>query len=127
MATPNQRDVDGVSVDTDEEVRSKASHLEQSPEFQDRVLASLSMLQDGMQSIKSRVTSLEEKEAQSATPSPIPRGPGSSRDSTGRVQRSTRQSLLVSYPDPTHSNEEKGLVLFEQFLGFADLAQLMVS
>ena len=31
MATPNQRDVDGVSVDTDEEVRSKASHLEQSP------------------------------------------------------------------------------------------------
>ena len=29
---------------------------------------------------------------------------------------------LVSCPDPTHSNEEKGLVLFEQFLGFADLA-----
>ena len=29
---------------------------------------------------------------------------------------------LVSVPDPTHSNEEKGLVLFEQFLGFADLA-----
>ena len=67
MATPNQRDVDGVSVDSDEEVRSKASHLEQSPEdhsFQDRVLASLSMLQDRMQSIKSRVTSPEEKEAQ---------------------------------------------------------------
>ena len=32
--------------------------------------------------------------------------------------------LLVSCPDPTHSNEEKGLVLFEQFLGFADLAQV---
>ena len=30
--------------------------------------------------------------------------------------------VLVSCPDPTHSNEEKGLVLFEQFLGFADLA-----
>ena len=27
--------------------------------------------------------------------------------------------MLVSYPDPTHSNEEKGL---EQFLGFAELA-----
>ena len=27
-------------------------------------------------------------------------------------------------PDPTHSNEEKGLVLFEQFLGFADLAMV---
>ena len=32
--------------------------------------------------------------------------------------------VLVSYPDPTHSNEEKGLVLFEQFLGFADLAYI---
>ena len=76
-------------------VRSKASHLEQSPRVSEqiRVLESLSMLQDGMQSIKSRVTSLEKKEAESATPSPIPRGPGSSRDSTGRVQRSTRQSL----------------------------------
>ena len=80
-------------------MRSKASHLEQSTEFQDRVLESLSMLQDGMQSIKSRVTSLEE-EAQSATPSPIPRGPGSSCDSTGRVQRSTRQSLQDD-PFPT--------------------------
>ena len=26
---------------------------------------------------------------------------------------------LVSCPDPTHSNEEKGLVLFEQFLGLS--------
>ena len=26
---------------------------------------------------------------------------------------------LVSWPDPTHSNEEKGLVFFEQFLGLS--------
>ena len=47
-----------------------------------------------------------------------------SRDHQLTYARSANPKKLVSYPDPTHSNEEKGLVLFEQFLGFADLAQV---
>ena len=41
---------------------------------------------------------------------------------SSEAQDLIRKVRVVSCPDPTHSNEEKGLVLFEQFLGFADLA-----
>ena len=34
-------------------------------------------------------------------------------------RRAVGGSVVVSCPDPTHSNEEKGLVLFEQFLGLS--------
>ena len=39
------------------------------------------------------------------------------RTPVGQATGEGRQ--VVSCPDPTHSNEEKGLVFFEQFLGLS--------